>query len=310
MLQQQPGGPELPHLPAQHRENHNRLGVHQKQVRKHLKRPAKAALGQRVGHLEDLRVQHRVGHRVDVRAGDVAAGGVKGDLVDFPAQPRHQPPAQKAEVFGQIVADVLAVVLEAAANPGVEVALGLGLEVDNHRLLLEQLAQLCVAAGLVLQLVVDEHQTHIVRQIGEQVQQSVAAGLVFEQIAVRHLHQRPLAHHGEGVHGLGEGPHVQILPGEAVQVEGLHALGDEGLAQRGQVVLPEVVLLAVEHIAASDGALVQVLLELLQAGISGVGLLRRHVPHSFPCRCGFLYSIAQFGGCVQKRCLDSQGNSI
>jgi len=121
-----------------------------------------------------------------------------------------------------------------------------------------------LASSVPMDQVVHEHQTHIVRQVAQQPDILLPVLLPrLEQVEVGHQDQGALRHHGQAVHQLGQGFDVKLLSTEGVEVELLHSGGQELLFQLPQVEVPQIGLLPVKHVEGADGALLDVLFQLL-----------------------------------------------
>ena len=112
-----------------------------------------------------------------------------------------------------------------AANPGIQVALLLGLKLHRHPHFFDQLPQPGIAVGLEGEQIVDENQADVVGQILKQALQPATPLLIFEQVIVVHHQHGPVVQHGEGVHTVGQSLQVQVLPLKHVEVKGLRPGG-------------------------------------------------------------------------------------
>ena len=268
-VQRRPGGVEPPDLTTDHRQDQKGLLLELQQGPQDLRRPVEVPLGQGPRHLKHLGLQHRRGHRVDVRLGDPLPSGVGGDLPDLRNEAVHQGPAGEDQVLRRLRVDGAARGLEPPADPLEDLPLILLLELHHLDRFLQGGAELFIGLDrLVLQVLIHKHQAAVVRQVLQQGDEGLSLLLrQLEEIPVRHLHHGPLRHHGHGLHRLCQGLGRQPSALQAVEVEGLYPGGDQPLPQLGEVVFPQIALLAVEKIGRADLPLRQVFFQFYIAGV-------------------------------------------
>ena len=249
---------------AQHRQDHDGGLLQPQQVGQHRQSFVHLLAGEGVGHLKDHRVDDGDGHRVDVLAGDPAVLGVGADFADLRDQPVHQVPAQEDEVLGIRGVDFMAQSPKAAADPVHQVTLPLAGELDHLAPLLDDPGQFPhPGVALVGHDVVDENQAAVVGQVGQDLGHGVPLPFrSLEEVIVLDHHQGPLAHHGQGVHGLPQALGSEGLALKLVVVELLHSPGNELGLHLLQIIVPQIGLLPVEEIEGAQGPLGQVLFQL------------------------------------------------
>ena len=171
--------------------------------------------------------------------------------------------------------------LEPAGHPLQNLVLALFLELHRLGVGLQGGVQLLIGlAGLVLDLVVDDHQTAVggkILQQGDEARPLLLAELV--EVPVHHLHHGPLGHHRHGLHGFRQGLDCQPLALQLVEVEILEA-GHQAVFHFREVVLPQVALLAVKEVHRPQTAGGERLLQLSQATVPGGFAFNCHIRSS------------------------------
>ena len=152
-----------------------------------------------------------------------------------------------------------------------QVPLVLTLKIHHRPRLLDGGGQLGAGVHLKGDNVKDKHQTHVVRQLGD----DLAVGLPvllprLEEVKVGDLDEGALGHHGQAVDGLLQGVGGHVLGGNGVEVKLLHPTGEHLLPELAQVVVPQVGLLPVEQVQPSRRPRRQVLLQFLISGRIGL----------------------------------------
>ena len=168
-------------------------------------------------------------------------------------------------------------------NPSAELPLRGLLKFQHLRMLFERIGELAhLPVRLILDRIVAEHETHIVRQIFKNAAVLLSCLLgELEQIHIVHAHQRPLRHHGHCLHRVQKRLRRNACAIEAVGVEFRGRSACQLFCQLREIVVPQERLLAAEDIEIPRGVILEVLLELPQGIVRLPGLF---FCHQFPPR--------------------------
>jgi len=237
-------------LGADGAQDHHGILLHGKEILHLPQCELVVAARDRVGDIKGLRVQNRDYDRVDIGPRHVLAGSVKRDLLDFRAKRGHHAVRDEDQVPAQFIGDALSIGAEMAADPGGQVGLRLLGEADHDRLVLHDSREFFhLPVRFVLNRIVHEHHTAVIRQIGEDLPVLLARMLVLlEKVHVIHADQRAFGHHGHGLHRLGQGLRRQRVRVEAVKIEVARRATGELLRQKVKIMLAKIGLFAAEDI--------------------------------------------------------------